>query len=57
MLQGKDFIALMDVFYHIFGAFRMGVADKDLPKIVVLHQANNMGNPTFIQLVKNIIQQ
>ena len=57
MLQGKDFIALMDIFHHIFGAFRMGVADKNLTKIIVLHQANNMGNPVLIQLVKNIIQQ
>ena len=56
MLQGKYFITLMDVLDHIFRSVGVCVADKDLAKIIILDQPDNMGHPVFVQLVKNIIQ-
>ena len=57
MLQVKYFIALMNVFNHIFCSVSMGVADKNLTKIIILHQSDDMGDPVFVQLIKDIIQQ
>ena len=57
MLQGKNFITLMDVLDHIFGTVGMGIANKYLTKVFILYQSYDMGHPIFIQFVKNIIQQ
>src|SRR5690606_3978213 len=56
-LQVKNFIALMEELDHIFGALRMGVADEYLPKIVLFDQAHQLGDPVFVQLVEDIVQQ
>ena len=55
--EGKDFIGLMDLFDDIFCAVCMRITDKDLPEILILHKGDDMGDPAFVQLVKDIVQE
>ena len=47
----------MDFLYDGLGPLGMGVAYKDLPEAILVDQADNVGNPLFVQLVKDIIKQ
>ena len=42
MLQGKYFITLMNVLYHIFGTVGVCVTYKNLAKIIILDQSDNV---------------
>ena len=45
----------MNVFNYIFCSFRMCITDKNLSKIIIVHQSDYLGNTVFVLLVKNII--
>ena len=47
----------MDSLYGFFGPFAMGVADKYLSEQILVHQADDMGYPIFIQFIENIVQK
>jgi hypothetical protein len=57
MLQVKNFIGLVDGFNNVFGTFMVGVAQKYLPEILLVHQADDMCDTLIIQFIKNIIEQ
>ena len=37
-------------------SFGMGVAEENLSEVVIVYHFNDMRNPVFIELVKNVIQ-
>ncbi len=46
----------MNFFYHFLRSFRVGVANKNLTKIFVVYQCDNVRYPMLVQFIENIIQ-